>query len=270
MSDASIWQLQMFKRTLKKRMRLRHLSRTLGEVASSERCLLVTCGDNNGAINYYLAQGGGQWHWADLEDTSIEEMAELLGTEVLRATESRIPFADGFFQRVISIDVHEHVVEPQDVTREMARVSAPGAQVLITVPGGDPKQLVNRLKNRIGMTKDKYGHVRDGFSSDEIMQVMRASGISPVKATTFSRFFTELVELGINYLYVNVLSRRGDKEVKSGTIAPQTHEQIRSVGRSYRIYSAVYPFVWLFSKLDGLLFFTKGYVVVVEGRKPQD
>jgi hypothetical protein len=29
----------------------------------------------------------------------------------------------------------------------------------------------------------------------------------------------------------------------------------------------VYPFVWLASRLDMLLFFTPGYVVLVEGRK---
>ena len=52
------------------------------------------------------------------------------------------------------------------------------------------------------------------------------------------------------------------------TIAPQTSEQIESVGGAYRLYAAIYPIVRLFTQLDRLLFFTRGYVVLVEGRAP--
>jgi hypothetical protein len=53
------------------------------------------------------------------------------------------------------------------------------------------------------------------------------------------------------------------------TIAPATADQLRSIEKTYRLYSLIYPFVWLVSRLDALLFFTEGYVVLVEGRKRQ-
>ncbi|MDX1739892.1 MAG: methyltransferase domain-containing protein [Rhodothermales bacterium] len=247
-----------------------HLKVLLGPIGDDEDCLLVTCGDNNGAINYYLRELGGQWSFADLEAESLDEMSRLLGTPVDRATENRLPYEDSSFDRIVAIDTHEHVERPDLFTGELERVARPGCQVVITVPGGDMKKPVNRLKNRIGMTRERYGHVRDGFSTSDVQSLLGEAGLEPGAQVTFSKFFTEMIELGINFLYVNVLSRKSEAPVEEGTIAPQTEAQVQSVGKAYRLYSLVYPFFWLISRLDALLFFTSGYVVMVEGRKPGD
>jgi hypothetical protein len=75
----------------------------LGRVNVDERCVLVTCGDNNGAMNYFLRELGGQWSWVDLEDTCLEEMPVLLDEPVIQAPDEKLPFADASFDRVISI-----------------------------------------------------------------------------------------------------------------------------------------------------------------------
>jgi SAM-dependent methyltransferase len=260
------WQLRMFSRTLKKKLRLGVLRSVLGRL-DGQTCLLVTCGDNNGAINYRLRSLGGRWSWADCEDKSIREMSELLGEQVSHVNPGQLPYPDAHFDCVVTIDVHEHLPDPEAFTREIRRVLKAGGRVVITVPGGDQRKLVNRLKNAIGMTKDKYGHVRDGFSVTELRELMTKSEVEPARAVTFSGFFTELIELGINYGYVKKLSKTSSAPVSEGTIAPATQDQLRSVQKTYRLYSLVYPFVWLASRLDILLFFTPGYVVLVEGRK---
>jgi hypothetical protein len=61
MSAKKPWQLRMFNRSLKKKMRYGVLKKHLGLIGSGEKCLLVTCGDNNGAMNHYLRELGGQW-----------------------------------------------------------------------------------------------------------------------------------------------------------------------------------------------------------------
>ena len=43
---------------------------------------------------------------------------------------------------------------------------------------------------------------------------------------------------------------------------------MQTVSKSYRLYSLIFPVYWLLSKLDGLLFFTEGYCVMVDGRRP--
>ncbi|NIV14934.1 MAG: hypothetical protein GWN62_27850, partial [Aliifodinibius sp.] len=76
-----------------------------------------------------------------------------------------------------------------------------------------------------------------------------------------------MLELAINIMYVMVLSKKSKAEVGEGTIAPATEEQLKSVEKNYKVYSVVYPFFRLISSLDYLLFFTRGYVVIVEGKK---
>ena len=75
-------------------MRLKALKRHVGSLMEADKCLLITCGDNNGAINYYLREIGGQWSWADHETKSIREMSQLLGEEVLHITADHLPLLD--------------------------------------------------------------------------------------------------------------------------------------------------------------------------------
>lgn len=267
MTDNTPWQLKMFQKTLKKRLRLKELSKILGSISSNKECLLITCGDNNGAMNYYISKLGGHWSFADLETKSIAEMSQLLGQEVKHVEHNNLPFSDKYFDIIITIDCHEHIKNPEIFTQEIHRISKENGRVIITVPGGQKTKLANIIKNSVGMTKEKYGHVREGFSSKELNDMMLNSKFNPVKAKTFSRFFTEMIELGINFLYVKVLSKKSKDKVEEGTIAPATAGQLKSIEKTYKIYSLAYPFFKIISSLDSLLFFTKGYVVIVEGER---
>lgn len=276
------WQLGMFRKGLKKRQRFAVLRKLLSPLPAQERCLLLTCGDNNGAMNYCLRDLGGQWSWADLEETSISDMEELLGEPVAHAAEDHLPFEDGSFDRIVVIDVHEHVDDPAIVTRELARVLRPRGRLIITTPNGDERKLAVRIKSLVGMSVEAYGHKRVGLTSVEISDLMSSHGVQPISRVSFSRLFTELLELSINFVYVKVLRNRdrdsgahpeldpeaphiGGTHQDHAEIAPATADQLQKVKNSYRVYSIIFPIYWLLSQLDHLLFFTEGYCVVVEG-----
>src|SRR4030067_1411132 len=263
MDNSTPWQLRMFQKTLKKRLRLKELSRILGSVSKDKECLLITCGDNNGAMNYYLREIGGNWSFADLEKKSIDEMSLLLNQEVKYINFDNLPFNDKSFDVIVTIDCHEHLKDPETFTKEVHRIAKENGRVIITVPGGQKTKIANILKNAVGMTKEKYGHIREGFSAKELDGLMINAKINPKKKKTFSRFFTEMLELGINFLYVKVLSKKSKTKVEEGTIAPATEDQLKSVEKTYKLYSLVYPFFKVISSLDYLLFFTRGYVVIV-------
>lgn len=278
---ARSWQLDMFRKGLKKRQRLEVLTSLLAPIPLMDRCLLLTCGDNNGAMNYFLRNLGGRWSWADLEDTSIAEMSELLGDPVTHVHEDYLPYQSALFDRIVVIDVHEHVEDPAIVTRELARILKSGGQLIITTPNGDETKLAVRIKSLVGMSVDVYGHKRIGLTAGEICALMSAAGVDPLESRWFSRFFTEMLELTINLLYVKVLRKGDPKAAPAGDehahddhshdahaeIAPATAEQLSKVRRSYRIYSMIFPVYWLISQLDRLLSFREGYCVVVDGRR---
>lgn len=262
------WQLAMFRRALKKQQKLAALLQILGPL-HGEQCLLLTCGDNNGALNWHFRRHGGHWTWADMERDSVTQIAALTGDEALHISKDtcRLPVPDNQFDVVITIDVHEHLPQTQLLNQELARVTKPGGRVIVTTPGDDRRKMANRLKRWLGMRASEYGHVVDGYSARALETQLHAVRLQPFARSSYSRFFTEMVELAINFAYVKLLSKRGKANVEAGQIAPQNQEQLQSVGKSYKIYAAAYPLFWLISQLDHLLFFRQGYAVIVAARK---
>jgi hypothetical protein len=137
----------------------------------------------------------------------------------------------------------------------------------VTVPNGDPKLLANRIKWRLGMTPEVYGHTRAGYTVAELRSSMAQAGFTPVGESGYSRFFTEIMELIINFGYVFVLSRkRGTAE--PGHIAPTSAGELKTHGAAYRLYSMLFPVVRAISGLDSLLPAGSYYAVTVEGMRP--
>lgn len=262
------WQLQMFRRSLKKQQKLRTLIDVIGDLRG-QKCLLVTCGDNNGALNWHFKQHGGDWSWVDAERDSIEQIGEVTGdpVSVMDKDNPSLPYPDDHFDLVLTIDVHEHLKNPQAVNQELYRVARPGGRVVVTTPNGNGKKLANRIKKIVGMRPEDYGHIVIGYDVPELEQQLSQVGLKPFADASYSRFFTEILELMINFAYVKVLSRRSKAKVEKGQIAPQNVEQVKSVEKTYRLYSLLYPLFWAFSKLDFLDPFGRGYAVVVAARK---
>ena len=260
------WQLEMFGRSLKKRQKLEALLAVLGDV-SDQRCLLITCGDNNGALNWHFRAHGGAWVWGDVAGDNLAEMGELLGEPVLQTPEDSFPFDENEFDRVVSIDVLEHLDDDQIFLSEVRRVLRPGGRAIVTVPNGDPKLLANRIKWRLGMTPEVYGHTRAGYSGPELRGTMEQAGFTPISDSGYSRFFTEMMELGINFCYVFVLSRRKGK-TEPGHIAPASAGELKTYGAAYRLYSLAHPVMRLVSTLDGLLPAHTNNAVIVAAVEP--
>lgn len=264
------WQLEVFSQGLKKNQKLQLLQKHVGDV-SGDSCLLVTCGDNNGALNYYFRENGGNWTWADIGEHGeepIHEMRELLEEEVHIVVPDSLPFPDEAFDCVVVIDVHEHLPHPEPFTDELFRIVKRGGRAIVTVPNGDSRKPVTILKNMVGMTKEKYGHIRIGYDLKDLSNLMSGASFVPYRFGSYSKFFTEMLELMINFAYVKVLYKKNKNvKVDQGTIAPSSKEQLNAVSSSYKAYSRVFPMIKAVSKLDRLIFFGTGYAVMVEAKR---
>jgi len=267
-ADAPLpWQLQMYRKSLKKRQKVELLMRLAG-ATHGKRCLLISGHDNNGAMNHEFRAAGGLWSWGQVYREGIEEMAEFLRDPVAHIDINRFPYADGAFDLVIVIDVHEHFSQLDGLNSEIARVVAPGGTAIITTPNGDTRLPVAVLKRMIGMGPEAYGHVVQGYRIRELQAMASGVGLKPQSCGGYSRFFTEMAELVINFAYVKVLSRKKKHpQVMEGTIAPTSKKELEAVRKEYRMYSLIYPFMYVFSLLDRLIPGKGGYAVAVAARK---
>jgi SAM-dependent methyltransferase len=257
----------MYAKSLKKRQKVELLMRLLGHV-SEERCLLISGHDNNGAMNWHFRAAGGRWSWGQVYPQGIAEMAEFLGDPVAHVDINRFPFDDGAFDVIVVIDVHEHFPDISGLNREIRRVLAPGGLAIITTPNGDTRLPVAALKRVIGMGPATYGHVVQGYRIRELQGMFHSVDMRPVASGGYARFFTELAELLINFGYVKVLARKKKHPaVMEGTIAPTSRKELEAVRKEYRMYSLIYPFMYVFSLLDKLIPGRGGYAVAVSARK---
>jgi SAM-dependent methyltransferase len=264
---AEPWQLQLYRKSLKKQQKIRLMLELLGPL-DGRRCLLVTNGDNNGAMNLVLRGAGGRWTWAEMEEGGIPAMSSLLQEPVVHATPQRLPFDDAAFDRVVVIDVHEHLSAVTRLNQEIGRVLAPGGLAVVTTPNGAKWLPVAMLKRLCGMHPRHYGHVVQGYTATELEDMLSEAGLTPERRGAYSRFFTELAEFAINFGYVKILARRKrGPRVETGTIAPASADQLRAVERTYRMYAMIYPVVRSFSRLDALVPGRGGYAVAVAARK---
>jgi hypothetical protein len=80
---------------------------------------------------------------------------------------------------------------------------------------------------------------------------------------TYSRTFSELIDTGLNGLYLRMQGTAGPRSRK-GTVVTQRDLQKHS--KQFMLLSALYPLLWAVAKLDGLLWFRPGYKLIVRAR----
>jgi SAM-dependent methyltransferase len=111
---------------------------------------------------------------AMIEDKEILE-DRFIG--VLRGDATRLPFASGTFDRVITSEVLEHIQADVDAIAELVRVLKTGGTFACTVPTEWPETINWRLSDEYHAPKSVGGHVRI-YSATELKAKLRAAGLT--------------------------------------------------------------------------------------------
>jgi 2-polyprenyl-3-methyl-5-hydroxy-6-metoxy-1,4-benzoquinol methylase len=257
------WQLKLFNRTLKKKEKLGIIRKYLPDLTNA-RCLDLGCA--KGTISYFLRQDGGFWIHEDLDFENVMQTRLLTGPYTVVISSHDLPHSNNAFDLIVSLDILEHIRDDSQFLREMVRVLKPGGILILSTPASGPVFLLNRLKNRVGLTPDQYGHVVEGYTLEDLTKMLKSAGMDVQTATTYSRFFTELIELMINIVFVKFL-RKKQKEKRDGHISPGSAEEIAKYKKQLSFYSLIYPIVYLITRLDYLLFWQKGYATLIRAIK---
>jgi SAM-dependent methyltransferase len=230
------------------------------------RCLDI--GGDNGVISSLLRQRGGSWASADLDARAVEAIRALVGGDVHQIGEGRTPFGDAEFDRVAVVDYLEHIHDDAGFVAELARITKPGGAVVFNVPhakGG----VLRRLRLALGQTDARHGHVRPGYTRESLRRVLDScfDGCITIEAQhTYSGFFSELIDTLMVFAVSALKKKKGAAEEASQKGLFVTGQDLRQYRSMFRLYALIYPVVWLVSKLDALLFFTDGYMLIARAR----
>lgn len=253
---AEPWALSLFRRSVLKQRKLREIAEALGPTQGL-RCLDL--GSDNGVVSLLLRREGGTWASADLTEEAVASIRELVGTDVHRVTGENLPWADETFDRVVVVDMLEHVPEEAPFVRELTRITKRGGRIVINTPYLKTT-LLRRFRHALGQTDEKHGHLRPGYTEDRLRTLLEGS-FTLERSRTYSRFFSELVDTAINW----GVERLGKKGSAKGLVV--TGPDVARHRKLFLAYSAVYPFVWLFSRLDALLLGASGYMLIATARR---
>lgn len=98
---------------------------------------------------------------------------------VLRGDATRLPFADGSFDRVITSEVLEHIPADTAAIAELVRVLRPGGAFACTVPNRWPEAVNWWLSDEYHAPKAEGGHVRI-YSEIELKAKLRTAGLQVI------------------------------------------------------------------------------------------
>lgn len=107
-------------------------------------------------------------------DAGEIEIERFLG--VMRGDATRLPFADGSFDVVITSEVLEHIQDDVAAIGEMLRVLKPGGTFAATVPAWLPEKINWMLSDEYHAPQSPGGHVRI-YSKTELAAKLRAGGL---------------------------------------------------------------------------------------------
>lgn len=258
-SPEAAWAIALFERSVLKQAKFRRIVSLLDDPAGKTN---LDIGADNGVISYLLRRRGGEWHSADLDERAVDSIRRLVGSNVSQIGGSRTPFADRMFDQVVVVDYLEHITDDSTFARELERIVKPGGRVIINVPHLRPGSRLNRLRHAIGLTDEWHGHVRPGYDTNGLGALL-GPGFVIERSITYSRAFSELIDTGLNGLY---LKMQGQAQAsRKGTVI--TESDLRKHRKQFVLLSVLHPLLWIFAKLDALLWFQPGYKLIVQARR---
>jgi SAM-dependent methyltransferase len=91
---------------------------------------------------------------------------------------TRLPFADGAFDRVIAAEVLEHIPNDAAAVAELARVLRPGGTIAVTVPAWLAERVCWALSDEYHAPFVPGGHLRI-YTEPGLRVLLRAAGLRP-------------------------------------------------------------------------------------------
>ncbi len=258
------WQLQVFESSFKKKEKV-HAILDFIENTKDKRCLEIGC--EKGITGYFLRKMGGFWVSTDIDRKNVFVTKELIKENIVYFKEDAFPFSTGSFDLIIAVDTLEHIEDDMAFLRDLHRILAKDGILYISVPSSYNSLILNKVAQKCGMTLDYYGHKREGYSVENLEDMLASARFQMTRFRYFSRFFTEGIELLLNFGYIFLLNKGKKSKGIKGSISPSSGEEFKRHSSAFSFYKKIYPILRVISRIDAFLSSTRGYAFILEGKK---
>ncbi|MCX5815368.1 MAG: class I SAM-dependent methyltransferase [Proteobacteria bacterium] len=184
--------------------------RCLERYAEGGNLKVLEIGSNNGAFSFWLSRNP-RFRVVGLENeekyvVDCERIARRLERENIRficADAAKEPIAEDPFDLIFTSHVLEHIKDDTIVLANAFRLTKYGGHLIIQVPYGNP----DKAPSCADLAK---GHVREGYSVDDICKKVRTAGFEIISAGgSVGRIGRFAYRLGIKLLDLHLLVHFG-------------------------------------------------------------
>lgn len=238
-------QLQLFRKSLHLRVRIREIAQLLG---SAENKVCLDAGFENGLVSRALRRHGGTWHTLVMKEEQRGPVAEALESEVRVLDGARMPFDDKTFDVVILSDLLERVSDDKGIISECHRVLKATGIIIIDVRHAKSWSVLGPVETMLGIDPMSAGYARPGYSEWEVFDLLKG-GFDVHTVRSYCGFFSQLVDVIVRHMIRKLPPHERDSQ-------------------TVPIYSKAYPFYWIaYQFLDLLAFMFKGYRLTAFGKR---
>jgi SAM-dependent methyltransferase len=179
------------------------------------------CGEGGAAL--FAARQGSTVIFADVEAdkiTALEARMQHTGARACRgivcgdlSAGARLPLADASVNRIIAMEVLEHVPDPARVMAELVRIAAPGAQFLVSVPDPAGERIQQAVAPAAHFQPPNHIHI---FERADFTRLIEAAGLH-IEQRHHSGFYWSL---WMGLYWATQPAAHADHHATRDTIAP--------------------------------------------------
>ena len=121
-----------------------------------------------------------------------------------------------------------------------------------------------RLRESIGLTEETHGHLRPGYTTESLEILATYGQFEMERIGTHTRTISKFIDSLMVWAISKLTKKETPEGIGRGLVVDQ--DDLDQHRWASRLYALIYPAIYLASKLDHLLFFDPGYMIIAKAK----
>ncbi len=128
----------------------------------------------------------------DIDKSGLQQ-ARKHGLNTINASALNLPIKDNQIDVILCLQLIEHVKEDDKLVKEVSRVLKKGGKLIFATPGERGISFPFLSKEKIEIINKSWGHVRKGYSIENIKRLFKEANLVIEKTDRYFNFFSRFV-----------------------------------------------------------------------------